>query len=146
VRHAALIRVILLLLAIPQLFAGAWALVDPKGWYENFPGGGREWLPVFGPYNEHFAIDAGAGLFAVSVLLIAAAVILERRVVQVALIGWLAFAIPHTIYHMVRLDKLDTGDAIANVITLGATVLLPLALLWLTREEEVPHERPVASA
>jgi hypothetical protein len=136
-KHAQLIRVTMVLLAIPQGFAGAWALVDPKGWYENFPGAGREWLPPFGPYNEHFAVDAGAGLFATSVLLILAAVILERRVVQVALAGWLAFAIPHTTYHMLNLDKLDTGDAIANVITLSATVLLPLLLLWMTREQEV---------
>jgi hypothetical protein len=125
----------MVLLALPQLFAGAWALADPDGWYDSFPGGGREWLPAFGPYNEHFAVDAGAGLLATSVLLLVAAVWFERRVVQLALIGWLAFAIPHTLYHLISLDKLDTGDAVANVITLGATVLLPIALLWMTREE-----------
>lgn len=138
-RHATLIRVTMLALALPQLFAGAWALADPEGWYENFPGAGREWLPPYGPFNEHFAVDAGAGLLAGSLLLIAGAVILERRVVQVALFGWLAFAIPHTAYHLFNLDVHETGDAVANAVSLSATVLLPLALLALTREPRRPR-------
>jgi len=129
------VRVALVLLAVGQGITGLWALFAPRNWYDDFPGGGARWLPEFGPYNEHFAVDAGAGLLATSLLLIAGAVILERRVVQLALFGWLAFAIPHTTYHLITLDELETGDAIANAITLGATVVLPLALLWLTRKE-----------
>jgi hypothetical protein len=138
-RHATLIRWTMLALALPQAFAGIWALADPQGWYDSFPGGGREWLPAFGPYNEHFAVDAGAGLLATSLLLVAGAAILERRAVQLALFGWLAFAIPHTAYHLTALDKLETADAVGNAVTLGATVLLPIALLWLAR---APAESP----
>jgi hypothetical protein len=136
------VRAGLLVLAIPQLFAGGWALVDPRGWFDEFPGAGRHWLPPLGPYDEHLAIDAGAGLFATSVLLILAAIVLERRVVQVALAGWLAFAVPHTIYHYVTLDRYGTTDAVINGITLGLTVLIPLVLLWLTLPRGAPRAVP----
>jgi hypothetical protein len=140
--RAGWLRAGLLVIALPQLLAGAWAIVDPRGWFDEFPGGGRHWLPPFGPYDEHLALDAGAGLFATSVLLILAAIVLERRVMQVALAGWLAFAVPHTAYHMITLDKLGTTDAVLNVITLGATILVPLLLLWLT----LPRERGTTRA
>ena len=122
---------LLVLFAATSAANAGWMLVDPQRWYHDLPAA----VPDTGPYNEHFAVDAGAGLLATSVLLLVAAVWFERRVVQLALIGWLAFAIPHTTYHLISLDKLETGDAVANVITLGATVLLPIALLWMTREE-----------
>jgi hypothetical protein len=136
-----LVRVGMLAMALPQLFAGAWALADPRGWFDDFPGGGRHWLPPFGPYDEHLAVDAGAALFATSVLVILAAIVLERRAVQVALAGWLAFAIPHTIYHLTALDNFDTTDAVLNVITLGLTVLVPLILLWLTLARRVARRQ-----
>lgn len=138
-RHARLFRVVMVAIALPQLVIGAWAIADPSGWFEDFPGGGRHWLPVYGPYNDHLAVDAGAGLFATSVLLILAALVLERRVVQVALAGWLAFAIPHTVFHYLTLDRYETRDTVPNAISLAATVLVPLALLWLTRERRPPR-------
>jgi hypothetical protein len=122
-------RLGLLVLGIPQTAAGLWALVAPRDWYDTFPGGGREWLPAFGPYNEHFAIDAGVGIFAAGVLALLAAGILERRVVQVAMIGYLAWSLPHAIWHLTALDALDTDDNVINVITLAITVVGPLALL-----------------
>jgi hypothetical protein len=122
-------RLGLLVLGIPQTAAGLWALVAPRDWYDTFPGGGREWLPAFGPYNEHFAIDAGVGIFAAGVLALLAAGLLERRVVQVAMIGYLAWSLPHAIWHLTALDALDTDDNVINVITLAITVVVPIALL-----------------
>lgn len=122
-------RIGLLALGAPQAAIGLWALVAPSDWYESFPGGGREWLPAFGPYNEHFAADAGAGLFAAGFLLIVAAVLLQRRVVQVALLGWLAFAVPHVAYHVTAADVLDGTDNVLNFVTLSLTIVVPLALL-----------------
>jgi hypothetical protein len=126
---APLHRLGLLLLGIPQTAAGLWALVAPRDWYDSFPGGGREWLPAFGPYNEHFAIDAGVGILAAGVLALAAAAILERRVVQVAMVGYLAWSVPHAIWHLTALEALDTTDNVINLVTLAITVLVPLALL-----------------
>jgi hypothetical protein len=122
-------RLGLLLLGIPQTASGLWAVLAPRDWYDTFPGEGREWLPAFGPYNEHFAVDAGVGILAAGVLALAAAAILERRVVQVAMVGYLAWSVPHAIWHLTALDALDTSDNVINVTTLGITVILPLVLL-----------------
>jgi hypothetical protein len=122
-------RVSLILLAIGQAPPGIWALVSPRSFYDDFPASGRDWVSALGPYNEHLARDAGAGLLAAAVLVALAAVFLERRVVQVALAGWLTFAIPHLAYHLTTLDEFGTGDDVGNVLTLGLAALVPLALL-----------------
>lgn len=122
-------RVGLVALGAPQAGIGLWALLAPRDWYDSFPGGGREWLPAFGPYNEHFAADAGSGLLAAGLLVLVAAVVLERRVVQVALVGWLAFAIPHTVYHLTAFDTLDGTDNALNLALLSLTIVVPIALL-----------------
>ena len=122
-------RLALLLLGVPQAGIGIWAIVTPRGWYDSFPGAGHHWLPAFGPYNEHFAVDAGAGLLAAGVLAIVAVVWLERRVVQVAMIGFLAWSVPHAIYHLTALDALDAGDNVVNVGLLALTVVVPVVLL-----------------
>jgi hypothetical protein len=123
-------RVGLLVLGVPQTTSGLWALIAPRDWYDTFPGGGREWLPAFGPYNEHFATDAGVGILAAGVLALAAAVVLERRVVQVAMIGYLAWSVPHAVWHLTAIDEaLGTTDDVINITTLAVTVILPLVLL-----------------
>ena len=98
-------RLGLLLLGIPQAGIGLWAIADPTAWFDTFPGGGHNWLPEFGPFNEHLAVDAGAGLFAAGVVAIAAAVMLERRVVQIAMVAFLAWSIPHALWHLTALDE-----------------------------------------
>lgn len=122
-------RLALLVLGIPQAGIGVWAVVAPMRWYGSFPGAGRHWLPAFGPYNEHFAVDAGAGLLAAGIIAIVAAVWLERRVVQVAMIGFLTWSVPHAIYHLTALDTLGTSDNVINVSLLAVTVVVPAVLL-----------------
>jgi hypothetical protein len=122
-------RLALLVLGVPQAGIGVWAVVAPMRWFETFPGAGHHWLPAFGPYNEHLAVDAGAGLLAAGVLAIVAAVWLERRVVQVAMIGFLAWSVPHAIYHLTALDALDAGDDVVDVGLLAVTLVLPAVLL-----------------
>jgi hypothetical protein len=133
-------RLGLLLLGIPQAAIGLWAIADPTAWFDTFPGAGHNWLPEFGPYNEHLAVDAGAGLFAAGVVAIAAAVILERRVVQIAMVAFLAWSVPHALWHLTALDEaLAAGDDVANVSALALTVVLPLVLLaTASRLEERP--------
>jgi hypothetical protein len=123
-------RLGLLLLGIPQAAIGLWAIADPTAWFDTFPGAGHNWLPEFGPYNEHLAVDAGAGLFAAGVVANAAAVMLERRVVQIAMVAFLAWSVPHALWHLTALDEaLAGGDDIANVFALAFTVVLPIVLL-----------------
>jgi hypothetical protein len=80
--HRSLLRIGLSLLAATALGGGFWALILPRSFYEDFPLPGRDWVSTLGPYNEHLARDHGALNLALGVLLVFAAVMLERRLVQ----------------------------------------------------------------
>ena len=47
--------------------------------------------------------DVGALFLAIGVILLAAAWLLERRVVLVASLGFLVYAVPHAVYHLLNL-------------------------------------------
>jgi hypothetical protein len=130
-----------LALGIPQAAVGAWALFAPHGFYADFPLSSRHWISSLGPYNEHLVTDVGAGLLALAALVLLAAVSLERSVVLVALVAWLVFAVPHLVFHVAHTDGLGTGDNVANLVSLGATVLVPLVLLALLRGGRVAPDR-----
>ena len=121
-------RVVLIVLGGVQLLNGAWATLGPASFYDEFPFG-RGWVAALPAYNEHLMRDVGGLFLATGFVLLAAAWAMERRLVAVALISYLLFSIPHTAYHLFNLEPYGTGDAVANVIALAATVLLPVWLL-----------------
>ena len=123
------LRAGLVVLAATSVLVGLWALLAPQSFYDDFPGGGRAWVSAQPPYNEHLVRDVGALNLALAVLLGWAAVTLERRVVQVALIAALVYAVPHFTFHVAHLEHLSTGDNVAQTAALALGVLLPLALL-----------------
>ena len=121
----------LLLLAIVPLSVGFWALFAPYHFYDVFPISGRHWISTLGSYNEHLIRDYGATNLALSVLLIATAVLLERHLTQIALISWLVFAIPHFVFHLTQTDRFLLFDNLTQLGSLGFVVLLPVVLLFL---------------
>lgn len=126
-------RVLLLALALPQLATGAFALFSPRGFYEEFPAAGRPWVAALGPYDEHLVRDVGAGLLALSVLLIFAAVSLDRGLIRAALVTWLVFAVPHLVFHVSATDSFGLADNVANLSGHGLAVLIPVGMLIGTR-------------
>jgi hypothetical protein len=120
----------LLLLAVTTLNGSLWALPFPRSFYEDFPLPGRDWVSALGPYNEHLVRDYGALNLALGVLLAAAAIFLERRLTQVALIAWLGYAAPHFFFHVTQTHHFSLGDNLAQLGSLGLQVLLPLILLF----------------
>ena len=126
-------RLGMLAIAAAQLLVTAWALVSPRGFHNGFPGAGRRWLPPLGPFNEHMVVDYGAFTLAGVAALVMGAVVLERRAVQVALVAWLAGAVPHLVYHALTAGRLEPADAAGNLVGLGLYVVLPLGLLLGTR-------------
>lgn len=134
-RHAAAIRVVLAALGLVQVFNGLYALLAPRSFYDDFPLG-RGWVEALPAYNEHLVRDVGGLFLATGVVLLAAARTMERRLVIVAASSFLCFSVPHTIYHVLNLGPYATGDAIANVLALGATVVLPLWVLFELRRDE----------
>ncbi|HEX5908883.1 MAG TPA: hypothetical protein VFY44_00225 [Thermoleophilaceae bacterium] len=128
VPHPALFRLGLAALGLVQLTDGLYALLWPRSFYEDFPLG-RGWVEAIPAYNPHLLADVGALFIATGVLMLMAAFWLERRLVLAALVTWLLFAVPHVTYHLGNLGPYDTADTIGNVVTLGLTVLIPVALL-----------------
>jgi hypothetical protein len=142
VRMPGALRVGLIVLGLPQLAIGVWALASTRGWFDTFPGGGQHWLGAYGPYNAHLAIDVGASFAAIGVILLIAAWTLNRLVVIVALVGYLVYDLPHLVYHLGADHRLSTSGHIESDVSLGLSVLLALALLPLTRR---PTSAPEAS-
>ncbi|HVF33538.1 MAG TPA: hypothetical protein VM933_10935 [Acidimicrobiales bacterium] len=127
-------RVLLGLTAIAYLVVGVWALVAPQSFYDSFPGGGRAWVSVDGPFNEHLVRDVGALNLAVATILVAAAWLGGAQLVRVAAVSALVWGVPHFLYHLGHLDPLPTaGDRAANVVSLGSSVVAPAVVLWLAR-------------
>ena len=130
----------LLVIAIAQLGVTLQALFAPRSFYDDFPLG-REWVQAYPAYNEHLIYDYGAYTLGALLALALAAIWLDRRVVQLAIISWLAGAIIHFVYHAVTIDRFGTGDAIANLLGLLLYIVLPGWLLVRSRHES-PAEDP----
>lgn len=120
----------LLLLAVVPLIIGFWAFFAPFHFYEIFPLPGRHWISTLGPYNEHLVRDYGANNLGFGVLLAATAVLLERQLIQVALASWLAFSVPHFIFHLTQTHHFQLFDNVTQLGSLGFVVLLPIVLLF----------------
>jgi len=142
--HERLARVVLAVLAVSGAIVGLWATFAPRSFYDDFPGGGRSWVAPDGPFNEHLVRDVGSLNLALTVLTVAAAIMLVRSLVVVAALGWLAYGIPHLVYHLRHRDVYDTGDQVANLVSLA---LVPvLAVVALVVGAKMPGSRPRSSA
>ena len=106
-------RFTLIQLGVIQGVLGFYALFFPRSFYEDFPLG-LGWVEALPAYNEHLLTDFGGLFLATAVMLLAASVRLERRWVVITLVAFLAFSLPHTIWHLFNLEPYSTGDAIAQ--------------------------------
>lgn len=133
------IRVGLVALAVPYTVLALWLVISPHSFYESFPGLGAHWVRPTGAYSEHGFTDFGSALLGLAFVVWAAAYLLERRVVQVALIASLLQGTTHFAHHMLHLDVMSTANDIGNQAALSYFVLLPLALLLATRRGRSPQ-------
>ncbi|MGI9611878.1 MAG: hypothetical protein ACR2QO_03140 [Acidimicrobiales bacterium] len=127
------IRIGLGYLALVSGQLGLWALLAPKSFFEDFPGLGRSWVAVDGPYNEHLVRDVGALNLALTALLITAAVRMSKELVWVSAIASLLWGVPHLLYHVFNTDGLGGSDVAASLAGLIAFVAFGVALLFSTR-------------
>ena len=114
----------LLCLTGVQLVVGVWTLVFPASFYNDVPT--VDWTP---PYSEHLFRDFGSTTLGIGIVLTAAAIWLERRLVLVALLAYLAYSVPHLAFHA---HHLESGSPVLSALLLAVTILsvvLPLALL-----------------
>jgi len=119
-----LLRPGLALLAAVQVVLGLWTLLFPASFYTDVPT-----VDLTPPFSEHLFRDFGGATLGLAVVLTAAAVWTERRLVVVALLAYLAFSAPHLVFHLGHLDGASGSAATALVVVLAGSVLLPVALL-----------------
>ncbi|MBA2280373.1 MAG: hypothetical protein H0W25_03930 [Acidimicrobiia bacterium] len=118
-------------MGVPQLVIGLWALVAPERWFLSFPGFDPRLVAAEPPYNEHLARDVGAGFFATGVVLIVAAAWANRAAIQIALLGFAAFTVPHVTYHATKpADALTGIENAVNALTLASGLVLATVFAW----------------
>lgn len=115
-------------LALTGFVVGVWAWGFPARFYADFPGFGRTWVSMDGPFNEHLIRDTGGAYLMMGAL--AGVGILRPALAAPFAVGLatLLFNLPHFAYHMLHLGMYGLLDQSLNVVALGSAVL---ASVWL---------------
>ncbi len=122
-------RIALGYLSLVSLEIGVWAQFAPQSFFDHFPGFGRAWVRVDGPYNEHLVRDVGGLNLALAAVLIAAFITLSRPTVIAASVAALLSGVPHLVYHIINNDGLSGSDVAASIGGLALFAALPVALI-----------------
>ena len=135
-------RAVLVYLTASELLVGVWATLFPRSFYDDFPGVGRVWVAVDGPFNEHLVRDVGQLSLALAAVSLAAAVTMHVVTVRAAALALVVNGVPHLIYHLRHLDKYSIGDKVGNVVSLSLLVVLPAIVLVLSTRDSLSQARP----
>jgi hypothetical protein len=119
----AVVRLGLVLLTAVELVLGLWTLLSPASFYAVVP------TADVTPFSEHPFRDFGGATLGLAVVLGAAAVWTQTRMVVVALTAYLVFSVPHLVFHLEHLREGGGAADTAIVVGLVGSVLLPVALL-----------------
>lgn len=124
-------RLALVVLIGQNLVLGVWATFAPRQWFDTFPGGGRTWVSIDGPYNEHLVRDVGAAVLAVGLLALWAAIRPERLLLGAAGAANAVFGLPHVIYHLRHLGVYaNASDKVASAGGLVFTTACALFVVF----------------
>ena len=135
-RDLKLLRGGLVFLAVTQFAVGFWQLLAPRSFF------GVLWVSTLPPYNEHLMRDLGAMVLALGVVVAAAARSMEPRMISVALAADLTFTVPHLVFHSSHSGQLAAWETATLLGLLGAAVLLPSWLLWLSARVRTARPAP----
>lgn len=122
-------RVILWATAAIGFFVGLWATTWPASFYTSFPGLGRVWIAVDGPFNEHLIRDVGALYLALAAASVAATFSRTPDAGRVVGVAWTVFGIPHLMYHSTHFAGMPPIDVVGHVVGLGGSLVLGIALM-----------------
>ena len=123
-------------LAVTGAVVGVWALFFPQAFYDSFPGMGRSWVSVDGPFNEHLIRDVGGSFLSLTAVALVAVSFRTRELALTAAVCWLVSQVPHFTYHLYHLDMYpDVIDKICHVVSLALFVLVPAYILAQTMQK-----------
>jgi hypothetical protein len=124
-------RALVALLAVVEGTVGLWAAFAPLSFFADGPVPGTGWVALLPPYNEHLMRDYGTMTLAMTVVLVVAAVRLTPLLVRTSMAALLVFAVPHATFHMFHLEHFPQSAAIAQTVSLVATLFIPVAVIVL---------------
>ena len=139
-------RIALVLVAAAQAEIGLWGVLAPHSLFRSFPGFGHHWVAPLGPYNEHLLRDYAASELGLAVLLAAAAIWWERRLVLVGGTAFLVATVPHFAYHLTTTDNLSTADNAVSLALFAIEILVVagamLSVFATEPRSAASHNRP----
>jgi hypothetical protein len=123
------LRVVLWVMAASGAMVGAWAVLAPRSFYDDFPGGGRHWVSADGPFNEHLLRDVGQGTVAVGVVALVAVISGSVWAARATGLAALVANLPHQLYHQAHVSVLPTmTDQVLQSVSLAAVSGAAIAL------------------
>jgi nucleoside-diphosphate-sugar epimerase len=136
-------------IALITLGAGVWQQFAPRSFYDAFPGLGRHWVSVDGPFNEHLLRDLGGANLALGVIAVYAIARPSVGLVRALAAALLVSQVPHFLYHLAHLGALATPldralQTAALTLTLAVPVLILVGSKGMAETLEMPaKERPL---
>lgn len=128
---------VLVYLAVTAAVVGVWAAFVSASFADDF-GLTQAWVAIDGPFNEHLVRDVGQLNLALAVITAGAARFRDGRLDRLVGLAWLATGVPHLVYHAAHLGPFTVVDAVAQVLALATSVVLPLVLVLRRRQPKVP--------
>jgi hypothetical protein len=122
------VRTVLIVFAAYELILGLWLTIVPKTFYDHVPT--VDWTP---PYSDHLFRDFGVASIGLGIVLTAAAIRFDRYLTVVALLAYLAYAVPHLVFHLGHLEGGEPGWSAALVVVLALSAAVPLSALIAAR-------------
>jgi len=143
-KRQTLVQLALAFLLVSALVTGITAAAAPHTFYGDFPFL-RHWVDLLPPYNEHLVTDVGELYLGFAVLFGWALWTLQPTLVRAVCTAWLVPSILHLIFHATHLGNFDTGDAIAEIVSLSLVVLPAVLALWAVGDGSEGSRTGVAS-
>jgi hypothetical protein len=116
-------------LAVLNLWWGAWARFAPRHFFDTFPGFGHRWTGAYPPYNEHLVTDLGSTFLTLGFLLVVGAATRQVQIRRLVLAAVVVFNALHLGFHAGHRGTMDPFDFGASVATLAGGVVVPIVLL-----------------
>ncbi len=124
------LRLLLWILAASAFGLGVQAEFFPRSFYDDFPLG-RGWVAMDGRYNEHLIRDFGALNLALLVLTVGAIFVGTRAISRVAAASWIAYSVPHLVYHLRHLTMAMPGvDKLGMIVSLSFPVVAAAVVVF----------------